>query len=155
SARQATEIRRMKARVDSERLPRGADRATHTKLGRGGLADVEGTIQLLQLQHAPRVGGLRTPSTGPALLAAAGAGPLGPRDGEALLAAWRLASTTRNALTLVRGKPLDQLPSSGRELAAVARVLGRSADEDPGLVVDEYRRITRRARAVVERSFGS
>ncbi|MDQ5855010.1 MAG: bifunctional [glutamine synthetase] adenylyltransferase/[glutamine synthetase]-adenylyl-L-tyrosine phosphorylase, partial [Actinomycetota bacterium] len=41
TARQATEIRRLKARVDSERLPRGADPATHTKLGRGGLADVE------------------------------------------------------------------------------------------------------------------
>src|SRR5262249_44793295 len=31
-----TEIRRIKARVDAERLPRGADPATHTKLGRGG-----------------------------------------------------------------------------------------------------------------------
>ena len=34
------EIRRIKARVDAERLPRGADPNTHTKLGRGGLADV-------------------------------------------------------------------------------------------------------------------
>ena len=46
------EIRRIKARVDAERLPRGADPATHTKLGRGGLADVEWTVQLLQLRHA-------------------------------------------------------------------------------------------------------
>ncbi|MGH3907756.1 MAG: bifunctional [glutamine synthetase] adenylyltransferase/[glutamine synthetase]-adenylyl-L-tyrosine phosphorylase [Pseudonocardiaceae bacterium] len=154
-AQRATEIRRMKARVDSERLPRGADPATHTKLGRGGLADVEWTIQLLQLQHGYRVAALRTPSTAPALRAAADAGLLDPADAAALLAAWRLASRTRNALTLVRGKPVDQLPSSGRELAKVARVLGRSADDDPGEVVDEYRRITRRARAVVERSFGT
>ncbi|MGH3910851.1 MAG: bifunctional [glutamine synthetase] adenylyltransferase/[glutamine synthetase]-adenylyl-L-tyrosine phosphorylase, partial [Pseudonocardiaceae bacterium] len=154
-AQRATEIRRMKARVDSERLPRGADPATHTKLGRGGLADVEWTIQLLQLQHAHRVAALRTPVTAPALRAAADAGLLDPADAAALLAAWRLASRTRNALTLVRGKPVDQLPSSGRELAKVARVLGRSADDDPGEVVDEYRRITRRARAVVERSFGT
>jgi glutamate-ammonia-ligase adenylyltransferase len=72
-----------------------------------------------------------------------------------LLAAWQLATKTRNVLTLVRGKQVDQLPSSGRELTAVARVLGRSADDDPGEVLDEYRRTTRRARAVVERSFGS
>ena len=45
------EIRRLKARMDAERLPRGADPATHTKLGRGGLVDVEWTVQLLQLQH--------------------------------------------------------------------------------------------------------
>jgi glutamate-ammonia-ligase adenylyltransferase len=154
TAPQATEIRRMKARVDSERLPRGADPATHTKLGRGGLADVEWTVQLLQLQHAHKVEALRTPSTGEALRAVVDAGLLARSDAEALLAAWRLATRTRNALTLVRGKPADQLPGSGRELAAVARVLGHS-DEDPGEVVDEYRRITRRARAVVERSFGT
>jgi glutamate-ammonia-ligase adenylyltransferase len=155
TVRQPTEIRRLKARVDAERLPRGADRTTHTKLGRGGLADVEWTIQLLQLQHAHEVPTLRTPSTSIALRAAAKAGLLAQADAETLLAAWQLATKTRNVLTLVRGKQVDQLPSSGRDLAAVARALGRSADDDPGEVVDEYRRITRRARAVVERSFGA
>jgi len=153
SQERATEIRRMKARVDSERLPRGADRTTHTKLGRGGLADVEWTAQLLQLQHAGAVPGLRTPSTAAALRAAADAGLLEVNDAEVLIAAWRLATRVRNALMLVRGKPADQLPMSGRELAAVARVLGQP-DGDPGEVVDEYRRVTRRARAVVERAFG-
>lgn len=144
----------MKARVDSERLPRGVDRTTHTKLGRGGLADVEWTAQLLQLQHAGAVPALRTPATGAALHAAADAGLLEADDAEVLVAAWRLATRVRNALTLVRGKPTDQLPTSGRELAAVASVLGHP-EGDLGVVVDEYRRITRRARAVVERSFGS
>jgi glutamate-ammonia-ligase adenylyltransferase len=155
TARQATEIRRIKARIDSERLPRGADPTTHTKLGRGGLADVEWTIQLLQLQHAHEVAALRIPSTGAALRAAADAGLLSKADAETLLAAWKFATKTRNVLTLVRGKQVDQLPSSGRELAAVARALGRSAENDPGQVLDEYRRTTRRARAVVERSFGT
>ncbi|MBV9160665.1 MAG: bifunctional [glutamine synthetase] adenylyltransferase/[glutamine synthetase]-adenylyl-L-tyrosine phosphorylase [Pseudonocardiales bacterium] len=155
TARQATEIRRIKARVDSERLPRGADPSTHTKLGRGGLADVEWTIQLLQLQHAHQVAALRTTSTTIALRAAADAGLLSSADAEVLLAAWKLATKTRNVLTLVRGKQVDQLPSSGRELAAVARALGRSADDDPGEAIDEYRRTTRRARIVVERSFGT
>jgi glutamate-ammonia-ligase adenylyltransferase len=155
TARQATEIRRMKARVDAERLPRGADPTTHTKLGRGGLADVEWTIQLLQLQHAHEVPALCTPSTSAALRAAAEAGLLAQTDADTLLAAWQLATKARNVLTLVRGKQVDQLPSSGRELAAVARTLGRSADDDPGEVLDEYRRTTRRARAVVERFFGA
>ena len=51
------EIRRIKARVDAERLPRGADPHTHLKLGRGGLADIEWTVQLLQLRHAGQVAG--------------------------------------------------------------------------------------------------
>jgi glutamate-ammonia-ligase adenylyltransferase len=58
-----TDIRRIKARVDAERLPRGADRGTHTKLGLGGLADVEWTVQLLQMRHAGDVPELRTTST--------------------------------------------------------------------------------------------
>ncbi len=64
------EVRRIKARVDDERLPRGADPATHLKLGRGGLADVEWTVQLIQMQHAGAVEGLRTTRTLDALQAA-------------------------------------------------------------------------------------
>ncbi|MDQ3886301.1 MAG: bifunctional [glutamine synthetase] adenylyltransferase/[glutamine synthetase]-adenylyl-L-tyrosine phosphorylase [Actinomycetota bacterium] len=153
SAERATEIRRIKARVDSERLPRGSDRTTHTKLGRGGLADVEWTAQLLQLQHAGAEPTLRTTSTCAALRAAANVGLISAADAEALDAGWHLATRIRNVLTLVCGKPTDQLPTSGRELAAVARVLGYP-EGDRGEVVDEYRRVTRRARAVVERFFG-
>jgi [glutamine synthetase] adenylyltransferase / [glutamine synthetase]-adenylyl-L-tyrosine phosphorylase len=148
-----TEIRRIKSRVDAERLPRGADRATHTKLGHGGLADVEWTVQLLQLQHAADVPELRTTSTLEVLGEAVEAGLLDRSDAEALAAGWTMATRARNAITLVRGKPADQLPRSGRELAAVARAMGYPAGGDPGEFIDEYRRITRRARAVVERVF--
>ena len=42
------EVRRLKALMEAERLPRGVDPARHLKLGRGGLSDVEWTVQLLQ-----------------------------------------------------------------------------------------------------------
>ncbi len=147
------EIRRIKARVDAERLPRGADPSTHTKLGRGGLADVEWTVQLLQLQHSGAVAGLRTPSTMTAMAAAVEAGLLSQDDAAALTAAWNLATRARNAVTLVRGKASDQLPTSGRDLVAVASVMGYPPGGDPGVFVEEYRRTTRRARAVAERVF--
>ncbi|RJQ72371.1 bifunctional [glutamine synthetase] adenylyltransferase/[glutamine synthetase]-adenylyl-L-tyrosine phosphorylase [Pseudonocardiaceae bacterium YIM PH 21723] len=147
------EIRRIKARVEAERLPRGADPATHTKLGRGGLADVEWTIQLLQLQHAHEHPGLRTPSTLDALDAAADVGVLTEQDRGELMDAWTLATRARNAVTLVRGKPTDQLPRTGREMIAVARSLGYPADADPGQFIDDYRRTTRHARTVVDRLF--
>jgi [glutamine synthetase] adenylyltransferase / [glutamine synthetase]-adenylyl-L-tyrosine phosphorylase len=146
------EIRRIKARVDEERLPRGADRATHLKLGRGGLADVEWTVQLLQMQHARAVPGLRTTRTLEALGAAVDADLLTPDDAEALSAAWRTASGLRNAITQVRGRPADSLPRDTRERAAVAHIRGYAPGESDQLLND-YLRVTRGARAVVERVF--
>jgi glutamate-ammonia-ligase adenylyltransferase len=148
-----TEIRRIKARVDAERLPRGADRTLHTKLGLGGLADVEWTIQMLQLQHAGDLPELRTTSTLDGLREAGEAGLLTAEEVSELTVAWTLATRARNAVMLVRGKPGDQLPRSGRELAAVAYALGYPADGDPGVFLDDYRRTARRARAIVERVF--
>lgn len=149
----AVEIRRIKARVDNERLPRRADKALHTKLGTGGLSDVEWTVQLLQLQHAGAVPSLRTPSTLDALDAAAKAGLVDPGDAEELVAGWTMATHARAAATLVRGRPTDEVPRSGRDLVAVASALGHDPDDDPGEFLDEYRRVTRRARAVVDRIF--
>ncbi|HEY2221669.1 bifunctional [glutamine synthetase] adenylyltransferase/[glutamine synthetase]-adenylyl-L-tyrosine phosphorylase [Actinomycetospora sp.] len=150
----AMEIRRMKARVDAERLPRGADRALHTKLGIGGLADVEWTVQLLQLQHAGRLPALRTTSTLDALAALADAELLSTADAAALAAGWTAATRVRGIATLVRGKATDQLPRSGRELAAIASALGYPED-DPGACIDDYRRVTRHARAVVDEAFSA
>jgi glutamate-ammonia-ligase adenylyltransferase len=150
---QVAEIRRIKARVERERLPRGADPATHTKLGRGGLADVEWTVQLLQLQHAGEVPALRVPSTTGALAELAARGLLERGPADALREAWELASRARNAVFLVRGRPSDQLPRPGLELAGVARASGAGPDVDPGQFLDEYRRTTRHARTVVEQVF--
>jgi glutamate-ammonia-ligase adenylyltransferase len=147
-----TEIRRLKARVDAERLPRGADPSTHLKLGRGGLSDVEWTTQLLQLRHAHEIEGLRTTRTLPALDAAADAGLLAAGDAQALGQAWRFASRLRNAIMLVRNRPSDQWPSGVRERTAVAALLGYGHDEAEKML-DDYLRTTRRARAVVDRVF--
>ncbi|HJQ43591.1 MAG TPA: bifunctional [glutamine synthetase] adenylyltransferase/[glutamine synthetase]-adenylyl-L-tyrosine phosphorylase, partial [Jatrophihabitantaceae bacterium] len=148
-----TEIRRLKARIDNERLPRGADPGTHTKLGRGGLTDIEWTVQLLQLAHGATVPELRTPRTLDALRAAAHEGLLSDEQAETLATAWRFATHVRNALMLVRDKPEDQVPHSGTPLVALGRVLGYPPSFEPGQLVDDYRRTARRARKVVEEIF--
>ena len=153
SAEQVTEIRRIKARVDAERLPRGADTATHTKLGRGGLADVEWTVQLTQLQHGGDSPGLRTTSTLGALEAAQEQGLIDSQDAAALSAAWTFATRVRNAIMLVSNRADDQLPSAGLALTAVGRALGYPAGFDPGQLDDDYRRAARRSRNAVERLF--
>ena len=152
TADQLLEVRRIKARVETERIPKGTDRALALKLGLGGLADVEWTVQLLQLQHGAELEELRTPMTLPALRAAAVAGLLAEEDAATLEHAWTLTSKVRDVLMLVRGKATASLPSSGRELAGVARALGYPAGAQ-GDFLDDYLRLTRRARLVVERTF--
>jgi glutamate-ammonia-ligase adenylyltransferase len=133
-------------------MPRGADPALHTKLGRGGLADVEWTAQLLQLRDGAALPPLRTTRTLQALRAAAAAGLVDPSDATTLEQAWLLASRVRNALVLVRGRPADTVPGDTRDLAAIAHVLGYAPGRT-GQLVEDYLRATRRARAVVERVF--
>jgi glutamate-ammonia-ligase adenylyltransferase len=149
---QLVEIRKLKARVEAERLPRGADPAKHTKLGPGGIADVEWTVQLLQLQHAYRLPSLRSSRTITALQAARDAGVIDPQGAGHLEAAWMLASRIRNQIMLVRGRGSDSLPSDSRELEAVAELLGYGPGESSHLLAD-YRRVTRRARLVVDQVF--
>ena len=146
------EMRRLKARMESERLPRGADPSMHLKQGRGGLADVEWVAQLLQLRHAALsdLPDLRTTSTLAALDAATEAGLLDAGDRDMLESSWLLATRVRNAIALTSGRPSDSVPTSGPVLVAVAHVLGYPQPAD---LLEEYRRTTRRARGVVERVF--
>ena len=152
SVEAVAEIRRIKARVEAERLPRGADARRHVKLGRGGTSDVEFTVQLLQLQHAGTVPALRTASTGEALVAARGAGLLADVDADALETAWRTASRLRDAMTLWRGRATDLLPTDRRDLDGIARLMGYA----PGMastLEEDWLRAARHARGVVERVF--
>ncbi len=150
------EVRRIKARVEAERLPRGVSPARHLKLGRGGISDVEWTAQLLQLQHAHEVEALRTTSTLDALTAATAAGLLAEEDRAVLAAAWELASRLRDANVLWSGRTdgphTDVLPHDRTALSGVARVMGYPAGSGAALE-EEYLRTARRARAVVERVF--
>ncbi len=140
----AREIRRMKARVERERVPAGEDPQFHLKLGPGSLSDVEWTVQLLQLRT-----GVRAEGTLEALGALTSAGALGTDDANVLAEAYRFCEATRNRLYLVRGRPGDSLPPPGHHLTVLARSLGMTAPD----LRDQYRRLTRRARRVTERLF--
>lgn len=144
------EIRRLKARMEGERLPRGADPRTHLKLGRGGLSDVEWVVQLLQLQHAHALPALQTTSTLAALDALVEAGLVRREDAAELAGAWRLASRIRDAGVVWRGRGVDSVPSSLRDAEGISRVMGRPPGHGVDLA-DEWRRAGRHARAVVER----
>jgi glutamate-ammonia-ligase adenylyltransferase len=146
------EVKRIKARVEAERLPQGADPARHLKLGRGSLSDVEWFVQLLQLQHGARVEGLRTTSTLVALTAAVEAGLVPADDAAKLRAAWIIASRARSAMTLWTAKTADVLPTDRQQLDGVARLMEYPPGSASRLEQD-YLRTTRLARQVFEKRF--
>jgi glutamate-ammonia-ligase adenylyltransferase len=146
------EMRRLKARMEAERLPRGADPTRHTKLGRGGLSDVEWVAQLLQLQYAYEYPELQTTATIAALRAEESAGLIDISDIETLITAWTLASEIRNSIMLVKSTMSDLLPADYMELSAVTYLMGYRSDK-AGELEEDYLRATRRARSVMERVF--
>jgi glutamate-ammonia-ligase adenylyltransferase len=152
AAADVREVRRIKARVESERLPQGADPARHLKLGRGSLSDVEWFVQLLQLQHGAAVPGLRTTSTLRALDAAVEADLVPAADAARLRAAWLIASRARSAMTLWTAKTADVLPTDRAQLEGVARLMEYPPGSASRLEGD-YLRTTRLARQVFEKRF--
>ena len=152
TAEQAQQVRRMKARVEHERMPHGADRTRQLKLGRGGLSDVEWLVQLIQLQHAHEVQGLRTTSTLEALNAAVDANLVAAEDAEVLRDAWLLATKIRGGNVLRGVRQSDLLPTLRDALEAVARWSGYTPGNARQLEED-YLRVTRNARKVYERLF--
>ena len=152
SEQDVREIKRIKARVESERLPQAADPARHLKLGRGSLSDVEWFVQLLQLQHGARHPELRTTSTLAALDVAVRAGLVTSDDAARLHDAWVFASRARSGITLWSSKTADVLPTDRAQLEGVARLL----EYPPGSasqLEEDYLRTTRLARHVFEREF--
>ena len=146
------EVKRIKARVENERLPQGADPTRHLKLGRGSLSDVEWFVQLVQLEHGAEQPSLRTPSTLDALAAAVEHGLITAGDARTLRAAWVFASRARSALTLWLDRTTDVLPVERSQLEGVARIMGYPPGSATRLE-HEYLQVTRRARAVFERGF--
>lgn len=148
------EVRRLKARMESERLPKGADPTLHVKLGRGGLSDVEWVVQLIQMRHAglPGYESLRVTGTLTALYASTELGLISVEDRDVLVEAWCLATRMRNAVYLATGRPSDQVPTDFAVMSAVAFLFGYPPDERAQITQD-YLRVTRLARTVVERIF--
>jgi glutamate-ammonia-ligase adenylyltransferase len=142
-------IRRMKARIERERIPAHEDPQFHLKLGRGSLTDIEWTVQLLQWRH-----GIRDTGTMDALEALAAGGRINGADHVALAESYRFCEHARNRWYLIGAlpggaSPGDAFPMQADQLGRLARSLGTT----PASLRDDYRRVTRRARRVVERLF--
>jgi [glutamine synthetase] adenylyltransferase / [glutamine synthetase]-adenylyl-L-tyrosine phosphorylase len=148
----ATRMRRMKVRIERERIPKRVDASRHLKLGPGGLADIEWTVQLLQQQQGHSHRALRSPSTLQALDTLQDADLLEHRDAVWLRDAYRFLSHLRNRLYLLRYRNVDVLTQNTDELERIARALGypRGGWQE---LEDDRRRHVRHVRRVCERVF--
>jgi glutamate-ammonia-ligase adenylyltransferase len=143
------EIRHLKARMERERIPRGTDPRRHVKMGPGGVADVEFTVQLLQQRSAREHEALQTPNTLEALAAARDADLLSERDAQWLADDYRFLMKLRNRLFFIAGRPVDGLPVKPEQLEALGVAMGYTEQPRQELE-EEYLRLTRRARKVAE-----
>ena len=148
----AARMRRMKARIEKERIPRRDDPRRHLKLGPGGLSDVEWTVQLLQQRHGARDIALRTPNTMRAVDALQDAAVLEHRDAAWLRDGYHFLSRVRNHLHLMGQRNVDVLPTNGGVLTRLAHGMGFGASGRQEFE-EEHLRHVRHVRRVAERVF--
>ncbi|WP_216404430.1 bifunctional [glutamine synthetase] adenylyltransferase/[glutamine synthetase]-adenylyl-L-tyrosine phosphorylase [Arcanobacterium phocae] len=149
------EIQMLKIRMEKERIPRGIDPSRHVKLGRGGLADVEWTAQLIQLMNAGRYPELRCPSTIKTIREASRCGLLHPDDARVLIEAWDRASLIRDLNVLATGKTglnVDVVPDDPAVLQLIAAII-RLPQQQSHDFSEQYLRASRRARTVTNKIF--
>ena len=108
--------------MEAERLPRGVRRERHLKLGKGGLSDVEWTVQLMQLQHAGDIKDLRVNGTLEALDVLEAKKLISAIDAIQLRKAWTLCTAARNGSYLWSGRAnqADILPDDIYSLGGIA-----------------------------------
>jgi glutamate-ammonia-ligase adenylyltransferase len=125
--------RQMRKRV-IDQIPM-AEKDLNIKLGRGGLRDVEFTVQLLQLVHGVVDESLRESGTFPAIQALADAGLLGRDDALALQRQYRLLRVIEHRLQLVKLRRTHLVPTDASDLRRIARGL------NPRLSADDLKEI--------------
>ena len=136
-------IRHMKARAESELARKGlTDR--EIKRGRGGIRDIEFSVQLLQLVHGRTDPALRSATTLDALTEMGSSGYVDPNDARALDVAYRLLRTVEHRLQLVHEQQVHTLPAP-KDLAGrdrLARVMGYrdGPDASAGELLDGFLR---------------
>lgn len=154
STSELKQIRLLKARMETERIPRGVAPTQHFKLGPGGLTDVEWLVQVKQLQLGAEYARLRTPNILEALEQLVKLEEVTESDAQLLRSAWLGASHLRaaNMLATDRVRARDMLPRQIETARMVALVLGYSPDEWQ-LVNDQLLKSARQARKVFENYF--
>ncbi len=144
--------RRIERRVDLEGLT-----LTEVKLGRGGIRDIEFTVQFQQLLYGGKHVELRGTNTLETLGALRGIGHLSQAEHDSLSEAYIFLRRLENRLQIMQNRQLHVLPSTQEEVRVLARGLGYRSSE--GLSAEDafardYSRHTAKVRELFDKFFG-
>jgi [glutamine synthetase] adenylyltransferase / [glutamine synthetase]-adenylyl-L-tyrosine phosphorylase len=146
------EMRRMRSRIERERVRPPEASRFHFKLGVGSLADVQFAVELSLLRHGARRPEIRSRRTLDSLERLAAARLIEDSVSRALGEAFVFCSDVKNALEVDRRVHAEAVPPSPEEQTLLARRLGY--EEYPRQTfLDDYLRTTRRCRRAMERVF--
>src|SRR5260370_30287141 len=141
------EVRAMKARAEAEVQRRGlGDR--ELKRGRGGIRDVEFSVQLLQLVHGRQDPSIRSANTLEALTELADGRYIEPGDAPRLTAAYSFLRTVEHRLQLRDEQQTHTLPAEVAARTLLARVLGYRA-QPPATALESLQADQQRQQRVV------
>jgi len=126
----------------------------NSKLGRGGLVDVEFAVQFLQLAHGATELSVRSANTSQALALLLKHGHLGPQDHAALARGYRFLRRLESRLRIVRDRSVDRIPESGPELLRLARRMGYSGPRAGEELLADYQRTATQVRGAFLRVLG-
>ncbi len=146
------EIRRMRERIERERVKPPEAAKFHFKLGVGSLADVQFAVEVSLMRFGGADPELRTNRTLDAIERLAERRLWEQSVARDLGEAFVFCSDIKNALEVDRRLHAEAVPASPTEQTALARRLGY--EEYPRQrFIDDYLRVTRRARRAMERVF--
>ena len=148
----AVEIRRMRERIERERVKPPEAAKFHFKLGIGSLADVQFAVEVSLMRHGGEHPEVRTPRTLDAIERLAERRLIEQSVARDLGDAFVFLSDVKNALEVDRRLHAEALPTSLKDQTALARRLGYEEYPRQSLL-DDYLRITRRCRRAMERVF--
>jgi glutamate-ammonia-ligase adenylyltransferase len=148
------EIRRLRMRMENE-LARESDGNYNIKTGRGGMVDVEFTVQYLQLREGHHSPELRTPSTVVALKEISTLGLLPTGSAETLLSGYKFLRKLENRLRIINDFSTNDLSGTRVYLNKLARRLGYDPKlKNPGAtLICDYEEMTGKIRDVFDRLF--
>ncbi len=149
------EIHRLRMRMENE-LAKEKDGSYNIKTGRGGMVDVEFTVQYLQLRYGISYPELRTTNTIVALKEIRSLALLPEGDAETLLIGYKFLRKLENRLRIIHDYSVNDLTGPRNYMNKLALRLGYDPKlKNPGVaLISDYEETTGRIRDVYHRIFG-
>ena len=146
----AEQVDHMRKRMELE-LAREAEENIDIKLGAGGIADIEFTVQYLQILNGGRNPSLRRPDSAGVIQALQKSGLISKKNGDDLLEAYRFLRLVENRLRIANAQSIHALPKTPAEMEILARRIGYEDNVEGSSrakLLSDYERLTLRVREI-------